>query len=297
MFCKTCGKQIDDDSIFCSFCGTKQSNINKPLTDLTEQSEPKTVNVNLSLGRQSASKSIPEATEIKQPKFDPTYTKETDATFLGVVLLLIPLGFAVFGPIKFDSYDSYNQFKVFASLGALVLRIFVTVWVVAIAKRQNRETFGWGAFAFFLPSIALIVIGQQKKYFAKFEINDNLSKEENSQILCDKAVSFLNNKMYNDSIRFAEKAIELDNSNEIAVATLTKARLEVPVNEIANKQTQIVYRKTKDNKILKIVSKKFQTVGAEVFIDDIAAPDGEYAYLNDSRKLIVRNGKIEKMFN
>jgi hypothetical protein len=284
MFCKTCGNQIDNDSIFCSFCGTKQG-------------EPKTVNVNLSFGRQNTSKPIQETKEFKQPKYDPTYTKESDATFLGVILLLISLGFAIFGPIKFDSYDSYNQFRVFESLGALVLRVFVTIWVVAIAKRQNRETFGWGALAFFLPSIALIIIGQQRKLFAKFEINDSLSNEENSQILCDKAISFLNNKMYNDSIRFAEKAIELDASNKLAVDTLTKARLEVPVNEISNKQTQIVYRQTRDNKILKIVSKKFQTIGADVFIDDIVAPDGEYAYLNDSRKLIVRNGKIEKMLN
>lgn len=173
----------------------------------------------------------------------------------------------------------------------------MTIWVVAIAKRQNRETVGWGAFAFFLPLIALIVIGQQRKLFAKFEITSTLSNEENSQILCDKAVSFLNNKMYNDSIRFAEKAIELDASNELAVTTLTKARLEVPVNEISNKQTQVVYRKTRDNRILKIVSKNFQTIGAEVFIDDNVAPDGEYAYLNDSRKLIVRDGKIERMLN
>jgi hypothetical protein len=31
MFCKSCGKQIDDDSAFCSFCGTKQPEIQKPI--------------------------------------------------------------------------------------------------------------------------------------------------------------------------------------------------------------------------------------------------------------------------
>jgi len=29
MFCKSCGKQIDNDSNFCSFCGVKQSTVNK----------------------------------------------------------------------------------------------------------------------------------------------------------------------------------------------------------------------------------------------------------------------------
>jgi len=297
MFCKTCGNQIDSDSVFCSFCGTKQSDINKPVLDDNSmgQTDPKTVNVNLSFGRQNTAKPIQEINEYKQPKYDLTYTKESDATLLGVILLVVSLGLAIFQPFKFDNYESYNQFKVFTSIGALVLRIFVTVWVVSIAKRQNRETFGWGALAFFLPSIALIIIGQQRKIFAKFEINDSLTKEENSQILCDKAIAFLNDKMYNDSIRFSEKAIDLNPSNKLALDTLTKARLEVPVNEISNKQTQIVYRKTRDNKILKIVSKGFQTIGADVFIDDSIAPDGEYAYLNDSRRLIVKDGKIKQM--
>lgn len=31
MFCKSCGKQIDDDSVFCSFCGTKQPEIPKTI--------------------------------------------------------------------------------------------------------------------------------------------------------------------------------------------------------------------------------------------------------------------------
>ena len=31
MYCKVCGGKIDDDSLFCSFCGTKQSITNKPI--------------------------------------------------------------------------------------------------------------------------------------------------------------------------------------------------------------------------------------------------------------------------
>ncbi len=230
MFCKTCGNKIDNDSIFCSFCGTKQSDINKPVVndiDLPIQDEPKTVNLNLSFGRQNTTKPIQETKQFKQPKYDPTYTKESDATIFGVVILLFFLLLAIIGSINFstrDSHnqDSYNQFIVFSSLVDLVLRVFVTIRVVAIAKRQNRKTFGWGVFAFFLPSIALIIIGQLRKRNIKFEINDSLSKEENSKILSDKAQEYYNENKYSESIQFSKKAIELNSENEAAKAILKK---------------------------------------------------------------------------
>lgn len=42
-------------------------------------------------------------------------------------------------------------------------RIFVTIWIVKIAKRQNRNTTGWGVFAFLIPNLALIIIGLLRK--------------------------------------------------------------------------------------------------------------------------------------
>lgn len=62
------------------------------------------------------------------------------------------------------------------------------------------------------------------------------------------------------------------------------------VNEV---EKQTVYRKTSENKILKIILTNHETIGAEVFIDEKVAPDGEYSYPN--RKMTVKNGKIEKM--
>lgn len=60
-------------------------------------------------------------------------------------------------------------------------------------------------------------------------------------------------------------------------------------------EKQTVYRETTENKTLKIISINNETIGAEVFINEEIAPDGEYLYLNDNRKLIVKNGRIEKM--
>jgi hypothetical protein len=301
MFCKSCGYKIDDDSQFCSYCGTKQSETNKPTllnNEVLFQEEAKTVNVNLSFGRQTNSKSNQETNKTyTEPKYDPTYLKETDATSIGVIILVSSLLLLIFQPFKFDDIDTYNQVKAISSIVALILRIFITVWVVNIAKRQNREASGWGFFAFFLPSIALIIIGQQKKIFAKFEIDNSLSNEENSLILTEKAQAFLNENKYNECIRFTEKAIEFDSNNKKASELLVKARLQIPVNEISNKHTQVVYRETKDKQILKIVSKNYQTIGASVFINEVIAPDGEYYYLNDNRKLTIKDGKIDLMTN
>lgn len=65
-------------------------------------------------------------------------------------------------------------------------------------------------------------------------------------------------------------------------------------DDAEKREKQTVYRETAENKTLKIISTNNETIGAEVFIDEKVAPDGEYSYLNDNRKLIVKKGKIEK---
>ena len=246
MFCKSCGNKIDNDSHFCSYCGTKQSETNKPTLVMNEtlvNEDSKTVNVNFSYGPQTNSKSNQETNKIyTEPKYDPTYLKETEATSIGVVILVSSLFLIIFQPFKFNEINSYNQFRAISSIGSLILRIFITVWVLNIAKRQNRETFGWGLFALFLPSIALIIIGQQKKIFAKFDIDNSLSNEENSLLLAEKAQAYFIDNKFNECIRFTEKAIEFDIKNKKASELLVKARLQIPINEISNKKTQVVYR-------------------------------------------------------
>ena len=55
MFCKSCGNKIDDDSQFCSYCGTKQSETNKPAVIDSEhyQENPKSFNTNISSSKGS----------------------------------------------------------------------------------------------------------------------------------------------------------------------------------------------------------------------------------------------------
>lgn len=292
MFCKSCGRQIDNDSTFCSFCGTKQS------TDLKPQVQTDTnPSINFTQKVYSNETNFNNTPNIvRQPKYDPTYKKEDDAMTVGIILLVIALIFAIVGPIKFEDKESYGQFRAVTAIVSLILRICVTIWVVNIAKRQNRETFGWGLFAFLLPSIALIVIATRKKLFANIQIVEGLDSEQNSKILSDKAQEFYNENKYSESIRFSEKAIELNPNNEIATDILKKNKVAIAGINNAGSSTQTVFRETTDDKLLKIVSKLNQTIGADVFIDDLPAPDGIYNYKAGTHKLLIENGKIKERY-
>jgi hypothetical protein len=289
MFCKSCGRQIDNDSTFCSFCGTKQS------TDLKTQVQAYTnQSINTTQKVYSNETNFNNTTNIvHQPKYDPTYKKEDDAITVGIILLVITLIFAIVGPIKFEDKESYVQSLAVTAIVSLILRICVTIWAVNIAKRQNRETFGWGLFAFFLPSIALIVIAKRKKLFANIQIVEGLDNEQNSKILSDKAQEFYNEKKYSESIRFSEKAIELNSNNEIAKEIKKKSKA-AKGNIVNSYQTEIF--ETDENIELKIVSNFNTKIGADAFINNLTATDGVYITHEKgmliSREIVIKNGKV-----
>lgn len=98
-------------------------------------------------------------------RYDPSYSNESDATALGLVLLIIPFIFIITGRNRFDNQESYAIFKIISFVYSLLIRIIAVIWVTTIARRQNRNTTSWGIFAFLLPSISLIIIGQTKKFY------------------------------------------------------------------------------------------------------------------------------------
>lgn len=150
---------------------------------------------------------------VTSSKYDLTYTKEDGATILGVLLLVVPIALKLSGVIKFETEESYNQARMLFGIGSLVLRIAVTVWIVNIASRQNRNSTGWGWFAFFLPSIALIVIGQLKKLRLNIEIDGSLPVNQQSAILLEKANQLYSDNRYTEGIEVLNKAIEIDSNN------------------------------------------------------------------------------------
>ncbi|WP_276979157.1 zinc ribbon domain-containing protein [Flavobacterium filum] len=102
--------------------------------------------------------------EALQLKYDLTHEKDTTPTIIGIFIIIISMIY-YFASGNSDSYDAEKaqQTRAILSVVSLILRIGITVWVVNIAKTLNRDTTGWGFFAFFLPSISLIVIGQKRK--------------------------------------------------------------------------------------------------------------------------------------
>jgi hypothetical protein len=146
-------------------------------------------------------------------KFDLTYEKETDATIFGILLITIPIILRLTGAITFETVESYNQGKAIIAIISLVLRIAITVWVVNIATRQNRNSTGWGWFAFFFPSISLIVIGLLKKQRLKIELDDSLTVNEKVAILLEKANRLFASARYTECKEVLDKSIELNDKN------------------------------------------------------------------------------------
>ncbi len=103
---------------------------------------------------------LPPKRQIKvESIYDLTYEKETDVIMAGIVLLLTPLFLKLNGAFTYENEQSFFTSKAKFALVALLVRIVVAIWVIGIAGRQNRNTTGWGFYAFILPSISLINVG------------------------------------------------------------------------------------------------------------------------------------------
>lgn len=141
--------------------------------------------------------------------YDLSYRKETEATIVGVILLIIILSIYYSDGILLESEDTFAIFII----SNLFIRISVTAWIVSISKRQNRDAVSWGIFAFLSPSIALIIIGLLKKKRLKVVLNLNLTAPEQLVKLLETANKFYSSARYSECIIILNKCIELDNNN------------------------------------------------------------------------------------
>ncbi len=191
MFCKSCGNKIDDDSQFCTYCGLKLSNINNLTSNTVEQKESKTDNLKICFDIKNNQNPINYSDNVNnESKYDNTYIKETEATLVGIILLVLSLFLIIF-PIEFTNIESFNQFRTISPITSLILRVLITNWIVNIAKRQNRQTFNWGLFAFIFPSVSLIIIGLLKKLKYNVKINTSSTPLENFHALTKEAETFI----------------------------------------------------------------------------------------------------------
>lgn len=198
MFCKSCGKQIDDDSNFCSFCGIKQTIELTHQVKSIESSSNQESNNSTSTFSHNHGQFNNSVHSRSYEKYDQSYKIEYEAIAVGIIVLITSLILAFIGPIKFDDRESYMQFRAISGISSIILRLFITVWVVNITRRQNRETFGWGIFAFILPSIALIVIATRKKLLTNIQIIEKMNHSNGNNTSIQKPdLNNLNQSVFN----------------------------------------------------------------------------------------------------
>ena len=148
MFCKDCGKIIDEDSKFCSYCGINQKR--EFSSTANQKKENNFKDVDTSYDKNSK--------VLKNISFyDNNYNREINAAYVGSILIIVNL-LIYFSSINFSS-ENYTTY-LFISI---CWRILATFWCVNIAKRQNRSDIAWGIITFFIPNLALIILGLSKK--------------------------------------------------------------------------------------------------------------------------------------
>jgi len=157
IYCKYCGKQIDGDSKFCSFCGKKQSSTTASSSKNEEDNSPNKFSSSNGISVKEA-KYIQDEAKLQETEINLKIPrKEKEAMSFGILLGVIWLiiWFLYTNGIFEDSSGTYRFLIIFSML----VRILVTLWINGIAKRKKRNPLLWSLFGFFIPVLALIIIG------------------------------------------------------------------------------------------------------------------------------------------
>lgn len=223
------------------------------------------------------------------PKGD--YEKEIDATFVGVSLLIADFLILLKGPILIE--DVSDHIRAFLGIISLCLRIFVTFWVIDIAKRQNRNFNGWGWFAFLLPEPSLIIIGLLNKLPLTIEIDESLSIKEQCEQLKEKSDELTTNSRHVEALSVLLKIQELNNNfpeiNELI--KICKAKIEQTKN---NKKTNKEI--LENGQIIEFIdlpsSFAYVPIGTQVTIGGQKPEDCVVKLQNTDIRYEIKNGKI-----
>jgi hypothetical protein len=217
--------------------------------------------------------------------------KEPEATLVGIILLLIPIFIKLSGSFNFETEESYNQTRAFFAIGSLIIRIFGTIWVVSIANRLNRNSSGWGWFAFFFPSIALISIGLLNKLPLNINIDSTLSIDEQTSILKQKVNELISDLRFIEALSILHKIKELKSDYPMIDEEIIKCKSKIEeVKNTSNKKQEKVEPK--------IVLYKYETSKGKL---EIEQNHNSYSDINIGKKALLNghqapNGKYKVDF-
>lgn len=142
----------------------------------------------------------------KIKEIDIKTTRESSATFIGIVLLLISFIF----PLIVENIQ-------LVSIVFIIVRILVIFIVCKIASIQKRDSLFWGTFAFIFPAICLIIIG-----LLKYKI-ESLNENEQKRWIIN-AENKLENNQKNTAIEILNQLIDLSNSIEAKIIILFETK-------------------------------------------------------------------------
>jgi len=167
MYCKKCGKVIDSDSVYCSYCGQRTQSI-----ELAENKGEK---------RQGNNKTrINTKTEI-----DNSYKRDYSPTILGIILIIGNLITLKLLGLNGDE-DGYRIFIIIHIIG----RIIVAIMIFNFAEKLNRSSTGWAVFGIVLPAPALITIGLLKRKKGDYDNVESIDVNEQLKLLDGKEDNF-----------------------------------------------------------------------------------------------------------
>ncbi len=138
--------------------------------------------------------------------YDPTYEKEKDNVSFGLGLMLLGIFFI---PLLYIIAEDYAAVYIVLFLA----RILLSIYIIQIAGRLNRNQVGWGIFGFFFPAFALIIIGLlKKKMIKKVDLSNYFAKGQKIEYCMRKAKQSLKNNKYTDSLIYLNKLLDIEPS-------------------------------------------------------------------------------------
>lgn len=145
--------------------------------------------------------------------FDPNFKTERDAASIGVGLMLLSL------VVYIIVVHAVNDNNVIPAVNAIFVlaRIPLSIYIVQITKRLNRNPFVWGIFGFFLPTFTLIIIGLLKKKMLKnIDLSNYITKEQKVEHCLYNAEKNFRKNRYTDSLVYLNRLLDLDPSHNEA---------------------------------------------------------------------------------
>lgn len=295
MYCKKCGIEIDDDSVFCFTCGSKQRiELSHPSTHVEEEiiSKPKR-----SKNVVKKERVIKYPSDILEPTFDPMNKQDYSYVIVVCIWILIWVLFYINQQSRVaypkDYYDTSvrSNWPIYITL---CLRIGFSFWIAALAKSKNRQRPSWALLGFFFPIISSIILGLSKKLFLLPTLNPHHNPDDNFNFIIRKAYDLYNENRDEECIRFCRRALSMKPNNKEAVQVLNLVMLKLLKRRLIKSDSGYVV-KNYDGETISLLIKEERFIGSQVLINNSLAEDGIYFLPGIIVDIVVRQGKIESV--